>query len=270
MLTAIKLGDFSGGRLAAFQLFGVLCLKTFVENQFFYQTTMMATRVRAMLQSSIYEKSIRLHEQSANVPPVTLMQVDSGKVEELTYSLHTLWDGIFQVVGYSVLLWWYLGIAGFAGIVVLLIGLPFNAGLQRDLSSLNKKCLQASDARLAGGFQSQHVQAWICSASIPSTSSDPERKDLKSFLNPPLCSKKFQPARVSKTSEILNGIRALRQMGWEDIFERRVKALRDEELAQQRRRDTVAAYLLSYFSALPPFMIEAWRIGKEREWFEVS
>jgi hypothetical protein len=42
------------------------------------------------------------------------------------------------VAGYSVLLWWYLGVAGFAGIVVLLIGLPFNARLQRDLSGLNK------------------------------------------------------------------------------------------------------------------------------------
>lgn len=116
---------------------------------------MMATRVRSMLQAAIYEKSLRLRESAANVPPVTLMQVDSGKVEELTYSLHTLWDGIFQVVGYSVLLWWYLGIAGFAGIVVLLIGLPFNASLQRDLSSLNKKCLQASDARLA-------KECWKC------------------------------------------------------------------------------------------------------------
>ena len=56
-----------------------------------------------------------------------------------TYSLHTLWDGIFQVVGYSVLLWWYLGVAGFAGIALLLIGLPFNAQLQRDLSRLNKR-----------------------------------------------------------------------------------------------------------------------------------
>ena len=35
-------------------------------------------------------------------------------------------------------------------------------------------------------------------------------------------------ARVSKTSEILGGIRALRQMGWEDIFDARVRKLRDE------------------------------------------
>lgn len=28
-----------------------------------------------------------------------------------------------------------------------------------------------------------------------------------------------------------------------------------KELSAQRKRDTVAAYLLSYFSALPPFMI---------------
>lgn len=181
LLTAIKLGDVPAGQTAALQLFAVLCLKTFVENQFFYQTTMMATRVQSMLQASIYEKSLRLHESAAVVPPVTLMQVDTSKVADLTYSLHTLWDGIFQVVGYSVLLWWYLGVAGFAGIVVMLIGLPFNAQLQRDLSSLMKKCLETSDAR------------------------------------------------VSKTSEILGGIRALRQMGWEDIFELQVRNLRDQE-----------------------------------------
>lgn len=184
LLTAIKLGDVPAGQTAALQLFAVLCLKTFVENQFFYQTTMMATRVQSMLQASIYEKSLRLHESAAVVPPVTLMQVDTSKVADLTYSLHTLWDGIFQVVGYSVLLWWYLGVAGFAGIVVMLIGLPFNAQLQRDLSSLMKKCLETSDAR------------------------------------------------VSKTSEILGGIRALRQMGWEDIFELQVRNLRDQELRQ--------------------------------------
>ena len=207
LLRAVQQGDFAGGRNAATALFAVLCLKTLVENQFFHQTTVMATRVRAMLQASIYEKSLRLHESVAAVPPVTLMQVDTGKVEELTYSLHTLWDGIFQVVGYSVLLWWYLGLAGFAGIVILIVFMPFNASLQRQLSGLNKSCLQATDAR------------------------------------------------VSKTAEILNGIRALRQMGWEDVFERIIRLLRDSELQAQRKRDTVGAYLLSYFSALPPFMI---------------
>ena len=147
-----------------------------------------------MLQASIYEKSLRLHEAVAAVPPVTLMQVDTGKVEELTYSLHTLWDGIFQVVGYSVLLWWYLGLAGFAGIVILVVFMPFNASLQRQLSGLNKSCLQTTDAR------------------------------------------------VSKTAEILNGIRALRQMGWEDVFERTIRRLRDSELTAQRKRDTVGAW----------------------------
>lgn len=207
LLRAVQQGNFVAGRNSALALFAVLCLKTVIENQFFHQTTVMATRVRAMLQASIYEKSLRLHEAVAAVPPVTLMQVDTGKVEELTYSLHTLWDGIFQVVGYSVLLWWYLGLAGFAGIVILVVFMPFNASLQRQLSGLNKSCLQTTDAR------------------------------------------------VSKTAEILNGIRALRQMGWEDVFERTIRRLRDSELTAQRKRDTVGAYLLSYFSALPPFMI---------------
>ena len=40
-------------------------------------------------------------------------------------------------------------------------------------------------------------------------------------------------ARVSKTSEILGGIRALRQMGWEDIFDARVRKLRDEATGRE-------------------------------------
>ena len=37
-----------------------------------------------MLQAAIYEKSLRLHEAAGSVPPVTLMQVDTGKIMDLS------------------------------------------------------------------------------------------------------------------------------------------------------------------------------------------
>jgi len=206
LLKAIERGDPYTGLRSAVLLFLVLCSKTVVENQLFYFITKDAIRVRAMLQASIYSKSLKLPESAAAVPPVTLMQVDSGKLESLFYSVHTLWDGILQVLGYSFLLVRYLGPAGLSGLVVLAVLLPLNARLNRQLSRLSREAFRCSDAR------------------------------------------------VSTTSELLRGIRAIRQMGWEEVFNKEVCELREEELSAQRRRMNVGATLVSVFSALPPFM----------------
>lgn len=206
LLLAIQQNNTVAGMRAALALFCVLSTKTFTENQYFYRTTNVAMRTRAMLQAAIYSKSLRLPESAAAVPPVTLMQVDTGKVEGLVYSCHTLWDGIFQVLGYSFLLVRYLGAPALAGLALLAALLPLNARLNRQLSALNREVLKRSEAR------------------------------------------------VSKTSEVLSGIRAIRQMGWDKVFEQEVCDLRDEELVSLRKRTTVLATLISTFSALPPFM----------------
>jgi len=206
LLKAIERGDPYVGLRFALMLFLVLSTKTAFENQLFYFLTKDATRVRAMLQATIYSKSLRLPESAASVPPVTLMQVDSSKIESLFYSVHTLWDGILQVLGYSCLLVRYLGVAGLSGLAVLAILLPFNAILNRQMSALSRESFARSDAR------------------------------------------------VATTSDLLGGIRAIRQMGWEELFNKNVCELRERELTAQRRRMNVGATLVSVFSAMPPFM----------------
>ncbi|CAK0796800.1 unnamed protein product, partial [Prorocentrum cordatum] len=134
------------------------------------------------------------------------MQVDAGKAEYLALSSHTLWDGIFQVVGYSVLLVQFIGPAGLAGLALLLALLPVSARMQRGLSAANRAALKTSGER------------------------------------------------VARTGEILSGIRAIRQTGWEGVFEKQVRGLREKELAAQRKRSLLGACLISVFSALPPFM----------------
>mmetsp|Transcript_131502 Transcript_131502/g.256181 ORF Transcript_131502/g.256181 Transcript_131502/m.256181 type:complete len:1362 (-) Transcript_131502:149-4234(-) len=207
LLHAVEQAQFMAGLHAAGTLFALMVIKAFVENQYFYHTTNIALRVQAMLQASIYTKSLRLAESNAATPPVTLMQVDTAKVFELAYAVHTLWNGIFQVLGYSFLLIHYVGGAGLAGLAVLALCLPTNAALQRKLSMLNRESTRASEAR------------------------------------------------VSRTGEILEGIRAIRQMGWEDVFQHSVRKLREAEISAKQRRDGVLAILISCFSALPPFMI---------------
>jgi len=205
LLLAVEQGLVVEGLKSAGFLFSALTTKTLIENQYFYHRTLLAIRIRATLQAAIYEKSLRLPESAAGVPPVTLMQIDTGKVESFTLCVHTLWDGIFQVCGYSALLLRYLGFAGLTGLTLLIALLPVNVALNH-LSRLNRNVLSATDAR------------------------------------------------VSKTSEVLGGIRAIRQMGWESIFDREVRALREDELQAMRRKSHVSATLFSMFSALPPFM----------------
>jgi len=206
LLSAIQRGCLEAGFRAAVLLFATLCAKAFVENQYFYHVNNMAIRVRAMLQATIYSKSLRLPEAAAAVPPVTLMQVDAAKVETLAYSVHNLWNGVVQVVGYSLLLVRYLGVSALAGLVLMCALLPINHRLNQKLSELNREFLRRSETR------------------------------------------------VTKTNEILEGIRAIRQMGWEEVFERTVSSLRDEELSALRCRSNALALLISTFSALPPFM----------------
>lgn len=48
-------------------------------------------------------------------------------MEQVAGSIHTVWDGIFQIVGYTSLLLAFLGPSVFAGIAAMLVIIPLNA-----------------------------------------------------------------------------------------------------------------------------------------------
>jgi uncharacterized membrane protein len=58
---------------------------------------------------------------------VNYMQIDTARLEYVAGTIHTFWDGIFQIVGYTALLLHFLGPSVFAGIFAMLIIVPFNA-----------------------------------------------------------------------------------------------------------------------------------------------
>ena len=111
------------GWLLCASLFSSLCVKTIIENQYFYEVTRLGASIRGALSSAVYKKSLRLSpsgRQNATAGEIAnLMQLDVGRLENVATSVHVLWDGILQVVGYTALLLAFLGPSVFAGIAVM-------------------------------------------------------------------------------------------------------------------------------------------------------
>ena len=140
------------GILLAVSLFLVLCSKTFLENQYFNTVINMGANVRGALSTAIYSKSLRLSPSGRSNNTigeiVNYMQLDTNRMEQLFGTIHTVWDGFFQVIGYTGLLLYFLGPSVFAGIAAMLIIVPLNAIFLRKLSNYRAQNLKMTDKRV--------------------------------------------------------------------------------------------------------------------------
>ena len=94
-------------------LFTVLTLKTAVENQYFDYITQLSADIRGTLSTAIYKKSLKLSPASRRSYTmgeiVNYMQIDTGRLEYAAGTIHTVWDGLLQIAGYTFLLLRFLG-----------------------------------------------------------------------------------------------------------------------------------------------------------------
>ena len=188
-------------------LFGVLCVKTVIENQYFYAVTNLGANVRGVLSSAIYRKSLRLSSTGrANNTVgeiVNFMQLDTSRMEYVASSIHIVWDGLLQVFGYTCLLLYFLGPAVFAGIAAMLVIIPVNAHFFKKLSK----------------FRSENL--------------------------------KYTDNRVKLTTEILQGVRAIKAYNWEVPFIDKLNKIRMEELQSLKASANTRAILISVLSTAP-------------------
>jgi len=114
-------------------LFVTLTVKTALENQYFNMVIQLGVKIRCALSGALYRKSLRLSPESrrnyTSGDIVNYMQVDTNRIESVANSIHTLWDGLLQVIGYTSLLVMVLGPSVLAGIAAMLILIPFNANI---------------------------------------------------------------------------------------------------------------------------------------------
>ena len=150
-LAALKTLRIQGVALALL-LVSLLSTKTFLENQYFYTVIQLGADIRNAISSAIYRKALKLSPSGRMNNTVgeivNYMQLDTNRMEQVAGSIHTLWDGLFQVIGYTSLLLYYLGPSVFAGIAAMLVIIPFNAFFLKRLSDLRAANLKMTDQRV--------------------------------------------------------------------------------------------------------------------------
>lgn len=136
----------------ALSLFLVLSAKTFLENQYFYSVIEMGASIRGTLSASIYRKALKLspsgRKNNTIGEIVNYMQIDTNRMEQVAGTIHVVWDGMLQIVGYTSLLLYFLGPSVFAGIAAMLVIVPLNAVFLKQLSALRVENLKHTDARV--------------------------------------------------------------------------------------------------------------------------
>eukprot|EP00981_Chlorochromonas_danica_P011662 scaffold4203_cov166-Ochromonas_danica.AAC.8 len=133
-------------------LFLCLSTKTAIENQYFDLVTNTGAQVRGTISAAIYQKAFRLGASGRqNVTTgeiINYMQIDAGRLEYVAGTIHTVWDGLLQILGYTSLLLYFLGPAVFAGLAAMLCIIPLNAYFLNRLSTVREENLKFTDRRV--------------------------------------------------------------------------------------------------------------------------
>ena len=111
-----------------FTLFLAMCLKAVLENQYFHLVVRGGFQLRSALSTAIYSKSLRLTAASRQTKTlgeiVNLMQIDASKMEGFVTNLHVIWDGMYQITGYVIILVVYIGWPALVGVLFMIIAMP--------------------------------------------------------------------------------------------------------------------------------------------------
>ncbi|KAK5951408.1 Transporter of the ATP-binding cassette (ABC) [Knufia fluminis] len=87
--------------------------------------------------------------QATNGTVINLMSIDSFKVAEISAYLHFLWAATpVQFIMAIALLYKVLGYSSFAGIVLMILVLPWNMWIAKSFTTAQKAILAATDARI--------------------------------------------------------------------------------------------------------------------------
>jgi len=108
--------------------------------------------VKAAISSSIYRKSLRLassEQQKTTLGEiVNLMQVDAAKIEAFMIQIHVLWDGLFQIAGYMIILGTLLGWTCIIGMLLIMASIPMMGKITGKMFGLNRSMVKYSDQRV--------------------------------------------------------------------------------------------------------------------------
>lgn len=76
------------------------------------------------------------------------MQVDASKIEAFMLQLHVMWDGLFQITGYIVILGFLLGWTCLVGLAIIVLAIPVMGKITGKMFGLNRSMVKFTDERV--------------------------------------------------------------------------------------------------------------------------
>jgi len=140
------------GWLWAVGLFLVLTVRTCTENNYFHRVVRVGYQLRMAMTTAVYRKALRLSPCAKQDTPtgqiVNLMQLDASRLDSMCMQVHVIWDGAYQILGYMVLLYVYVGPASFAGLGAMLLLIPLNGLTMSSMGALRRRITVHNDNRI--------------------------------------------------------------------------------------------------------------------------
>ncbi|ODQ80199.1 hypothetical protein BABINDRAFT_161174 [Babjeviella inositovora NRRL Y-12698] len=139
------------GLAIAGAMFVVGVCQTAALHQYFQRAFDTGMKLKSSLISTIYQKSLKLSNESKGSKNtgdiVNLMSVDTQRLQDLTQNLTIMWSGPFQIILCLASLHSLLGNAMWAGVLIMVIMIPFNGFLARIQKTLQKQQMKNKDER---------------------------------------------------------------------------------------------------------------------------
>lgn len=136
----------------ALGLFLSLSVRTFIENRYFHMITRVGFNARTAITTAVYRKSLRMSPTARQEVPVgqivNLMQSDSTRIEGLINQLHVVWDALYQIAGYMLLLGLFIGWSSLAGLATMLLLVPINLIMMKKMSAYRQMIVRHNDSRI--------------------------------------------------------------------------------------------------------------------------
>jgi ABC-type multidrug transport system fused ATPase/permease subunit len=138
--------------------------KAVTEGAYFHKMNRCSWRIKTAVSASIYRKSLRLSSSAQRSTSlgeiVNLMQVDATKIEVFIVTMHTLWDGLFQIAGYMTILGFMIGWPCLVGLLLITIGTPIMGIITSKMFGLNRAMVRHTDERVK--TSNEALQGILC------------------------------------------------------------------------------------------------------------
>ena len=140
------------GYSCAVALFVVSTVRNVMQNAYFHITYQLSIQTRVRLSDAVYRKALRLSPRARQARTVgqivNFMQLDTTAIADAIPMCHTLWSGVFQIVGNLALLGWILGWVALIALFLTVALVPIQKTLTLKGMELRKEVNKHTDTRV--------------------------------------------------------------------------------------------------------------------------